>query len=47
MNQKLREKINRIIGTLEGLSWGIENKLIVECIMHLQEELEEILEGEK
>lgn len=47
MDQKTREKINRIIGILDGVSWTIENSAIADCIMHVQEELEKILEGEK
>lgn len=47
MDQKTREKLNRIIGILDGVSWAIDNHLIVECIMHVQEDLEKILEGEE
>lgn len=45
MDQKTREKLNRIIGILDGVSCAIENNLIVDCIMHVQEDLEKILEG--
>lgn len=47
MDQKTREKLNRIIGILDGVSWAIEDSTIADCIMHVQEELEKSLEGEK
>lgn len=44
MTQEQKEKLYRILGEIEGLTWGVENKQICEGFCGVAEDLALLLE---
>ena len=47
MTQEQREKIYHILGSIEGLTWGVENKQICEGLCGVAEDLALLLEEDR
>lgn len=43
MTLEQRERLNRLIGKLDGLAWGIESQAIADGLMDVVESLEVLL----
>lgn len=47
MKPEQREKLYRILGEIEGLTWGVENKQICDGFCGVAEDLALLLEGDE
>lgn len=47
MTQEQRGKLYHILGTIEGLTWGVENKQICEGFCGVAEDLAKFLEEDE
>ena len=47
MTQEQREKLYHILGSIEGLAWGVENKSICDGFCGVAEDLAKLLDEDK